>query len=153
MAEHASSTTARIAPRDDLRLARTLPPNDPLRLRIEAASDALERLAAAIVRELDKVGVDADLEPSLGAPEAFSYAYGHDSALDVIRYLSSPDDEREIDGDFEPSLSSLNRLVQIGWAAGGDSDCEQEHDGREPQCEDEGTQCEDEGYHFHVEGF
>ena len=62
----ASSITAPVvalqAPQDDLRLARTLPPNDPLRLRIEAASDVLEVLAAAIIRELDKVGIDPDLE-------------------------------------------------------------------------------------------
>ena len=54
------------------------------------------------------------------------------------------------DHEAEPSLAHTNDLDQSrahllirNWDSA--SDLETEHDGREPQCEDEGAQCEDEG--------
>ena len=54
-------------------------------------------------------------------------------------------DEDNDKSDFEPALGSLERVSQVQWSHGTDDDCEDEHDGREPCCEDEGAQCEDEG--------
>jgi hypothetical protein len=92
-------------------------------------------------------------------------------------------DELGIDADLEPVLGSLHGTAASGafgnqerWAQGGTSDFEHQHDGREPDvddepslgapegvqvysfagslnelemaCEDEGAQCEDEGAVF-----
>ena len=62
------------------------------------------------------------------------------------------DSDPEPDVDHEPSLGSLDQPDQARWSQHLDDkalwvgmDAEEEHDGREPQCEDEGTQCDDEG--------
>ena len=105
----------------------------------------LEALIEAAIARLDDVEPDPDLEPDgdgepiLGAPEARSGSW---NGLAPDAYT---DDREADDGDGEPSLGSLNRVPQTRWAAGGSDDFEDEHDGREPCCEDEGAQCDDEG--------
>jgi hypothetical protein len=47
--------------------------------------------------------------------------------------------------DGEPSLGSTTSLNQLHWSKGKNDDLEDEHDGREDCCEDEGAQCDDEG--------
>jgi len=42
----------------------------------------------------------------------------------------------------EPSLGSSEQIDQRGWSRGGTRDLEHEHDGREPECEDEGAQVD-----------
>ena len=54
-------------------------------------------------------------------------------------------DEDDDKSDFEPSLGSLERFSQMQWSHGNIDDYEDEHDGAEPCCEDEGAQCDDEG--------
>ena len=46
---------------------------------------------------------------------------------------------------YEPSLGSTAAINQIHWSKGSTDDSEDEHDGREDCCEDEGAQCDDEG--------
>ena len=41
--------------------------------------------------------------------------------------------------------TAMSSGSQLAWSGGATSDLEEGHDGREPQCEDEGAQCEDEG--------
>ena len=126
----------------------------------------LEALIEAAISRLDEMESDPDLEeggddePILGAPEARTGSW---SGL----YPEASADERELDtADDEPELGSLEHMNQRGWAGGGDGepslgslasftqcawgnsstrDFEDEHDGAEPCCEDEGAQCEDEG--------
>ena len=62
------------------------------------------------------------------------------------------DTDQEPDSDGEPSLGSLDRVSQVRWSAGDSSDAEDEHDGREPCCEDEGAPCDDEGAQCEDEG-
>ena len=105
----------------------------------------LEALIEAAIARLDDVDGDTDLEPdfdgepSLGAPEAQGGSW---SGLSLEAYC---DDREADDADDEPSLGSLDRMPQTKWSAGGAGDLEDEHDGAEPCCEDEGAQCEDEG--------
>jgi hypothetical protein len=47
----------------------------------------------------------------------------------------------QMSGEPEPSLGSLDgQIDQTHWAHGDRRDMEQEHDGREPECEDEGAE-------------
>ncbi len=75
----------------------------------------------------DREADDADAEPELGS-------------LEIINQCSWSKGE-----DGEPSLGSLNRFRQLCWSHGNNQELEDEHDGCEPCCEDEGAQCEDEG--------
>jgi hypothetical protein len=51
--------------------------------------------------------------------------------------------------DGEPSLGSSEQIDQRGWSRGGTRDLEAEHDGREPQGDDEpDTDCGDSGAPF-----
>ncbi len=80
-----------------------------------------------------------DGEPSLGSLSA-----NIDQDL-WGRFCTSADYEQD-DADKEPSLGSLNNFDwQTMWGASDNNDCEDEHDGAEPCCEDEGAQCDDEG--------
>ncbi len=123
----------------------TLPENRP----------DLEALIEAALARLDDLDLDPDLEetadlepgeddedggddePSLGSLDRQSQSrwssYGSEADLEL--------DE----GDREPSLASTNSLDQRKWHYGRNNDLEDEHDGLEPVCEDEGAQCEDEG--------
>ncbi len=105
---------------------------------LHALRAALEDVIARAIGALDALDVDPDLEPSLAG----------------FNPLGSFDDREADDGgtyaDEEPGLRALGGTArsggsQLGWAGGTTSDLEDEHDGREPQCEDEGAQCEDEG--------
>lgn len=81
------------------------------RAYIEAMLERLADLRDQLVAKLDALDADPDLE----------------------------DDELgEDQGDREPSLGSSNRVDQRAWSLGSCNDAEQEHDGREPECEDEG---------------
>ena len=42
----------------------------------------------------------------------------------------------------EPSLGSCENINQTSWGRGPSLDYEEEHDGREPECEDEGAQVD-----------
>ena len=115
--------------------------------RYRAAVERLEGLADAIVAELDRIYGDPNLEdgseaePILSASETVNQSHWNDGASD----------DREQDDEREPSLGSIGSnsnadlADQRRWASGGTGDLEDEHDGREPVCEDEGAQCEDEG--------
>jgi len=113
------------------------------------ASAALNDATEAILKQLDQMQGDPDLEPVLGAAEAVA---GLRLRLNQEDWAEGGDrDEREADdGDLEPSLGSLGScrqpITQERWAGHpSPSDLEAEHDGREPECEDEGAQCDDEG--------
>jgi hypothetical protein len=109
-----------------------------LRRRMADAAEGLLEAAHAIIAELGRDAPDADLEPSLGAPES--------SRGQVFDWASGGTDDREdAQDELESSLGSSRALNQATWGAGSCSDLEHEHDGREPTCEDEGAQCEDEG--------
>lgn len=117
MAEHANSTPVRLrAPLTVQRAARTLPDGDPLRIRLEAACDRLERLAAQIIADLDLVEGDPDLE----------------------------DPDLEDGGDDEPSLGATEYRDQRRWAAqepgARDLDREEQCEDEGGACEDEGAE-------------
>ena len=79
----------------------------------------------------------ADAEWSLGWT-AMEVAYG--------RYGVEHQDFELDDADDEPSLGSLNNHhCQTSLGRSGFKELEDEHDGGEPCCEDEGAQCDDEG--------
>ncbi|MBZ0217512.1 MAG: hypothetical protein K8F25_13220 [Fimbriimonadaceae bacterium] len=90
-----------------------------------------------------------DDEPNLGAPNQQAGSWnGIDASL-------GGDDDEELElgwteqearwnrysgaGDdvYEPSLGSTLSMDQAHWSKGGTDDCEEEHDGREPDCDDE----------------
>jgi hypothetical protein len=109
-----------------------------IRRRMAEAAEGLLEAAHAIIAELGRDAPDADLEPSLGAPES--------SARHVVEWARGVTDDREdAEDELEPSLGSSTAMNQSTWGAGSCSDLEHEHDGRELVCEDEGAQCEDEG--------
>lgn len=67
---------------------------------------------------------------------------------------SDPDPDLEDGGDDEPDAGGepslgwtgeTNQVRALKACRDGGEDMEDEHDGREPCCEDEGAQCEDEG--------
>jgi hypothetical protein len=72
----------------------------PLLVRMLAratdAALALQEIIELAIDQLDNVDGDPDLE----------------------------DDEREFQGDFEPSLGSIDHDDQRGWSAGGEKDAE-----------------------------
>lgn len=123
----------------------------------QAVREKVETAVEALIAFLDAKDGDPDLEPSLGY--ANNFVAGDDREGDV-------GDEREPEECFEPSLAHTLDINQIrahkmlARDSGGE-DMEDEHDGREPCCEDEGAQCEDEGAqcegegedeHYHREG-
>jgi hypothetical protein len=113
--------------------------------RQRAAVERLERLADFIAAELDRIYGDPDAERSLGAI----------TALNQCRWSEGASDDRGQDDEREPSLGSVGSNAtanQERWGADGTLDYEDEHDGREPVCEDEGAQCEDEGAACEDEG-
>jgi hypothetical protein len=107
----------------------------------------------------------ADREPSLGATNGIdqSKSWRSNGALDDAEHEHDgrePDEDKEPDVDGEPSLGAINPdplafgdvssergLVRYGgkgpgvdqsnWARGSDQDLEDEHDGREPDADDE----------------
>ena len=88
--------------------------------------DAVDCLLAT----MDAEDGDADLEPSLAGFNPLGYFDDREA------------DDGGVDADEEPSLGSLGGTArsggsQLGWAGGDTSEREEEHDGREPQCEDE----------------
>lgn len=139
------------------------PPNNDrtLFIRQQVATEQLEALVALIIAKLDELGIDADFEPVLGAPELSPYqtTAAFREGLDQRDWCRGGDaDEREPAGDDEPSLGSVHGTAasvsfgsQERWVQGGAADMEDEHDGREPQCEDEGAQCDDEGHQGDLE--
>jgi len=94
--------------------------------------------------ELDGSGSPSggeDEEPELGWPATFN----QDRALKSCKTYVT--DRGNLHGyayvcDGEPSLGSIEAVDQTGWARGNSLDYEHEHDGREPQCEDEGAQVD-----------
>ena len=115
--------------------------------RQRAAVERLERLADFIVAELDRIYGDPDLEEGAEAEPILAAS----EAMNQSRWNDVASDDREQDDEREPSLGSVGSNAnadladQRRWASGCTSDAEDEHDGREPVCEDEGAQCEDEG--------
>jgi hypothetical protein len=118
---------------------------DELEAAVQAHLTAVEKLTAV----LDKADGDESLEPSLG-----SITYGVPAHLQDCEggdVQDEPHDESD-EGNSEPGLAHTNDISQLqasknltaGWN-GMASDLEEQHDGREPQCEDEGAACEDEG--------
>lgn len=117
----------------------------------EILRQSIETEIEHLMEVLDYLDPDPDLEdggddePSIGAPEAQAGAWrglwpeGNDDR-------EQDDFDLEDNGDFEPSLGSLNNYHrQLQWADGNRHELEDEHDGAEPCCEDEGAQCDDEG--------
>lgn len=144
------------------------PTPDLIRPMLESA---IERLIAI----LDEISPDPDLEDNGdGEPDedgeplygwtGMEGSYGRYSpeyngqGADELE-LDDADDEPDLGSldhmnqtrwskgkDAEPSLGSLDfPFDQTKWSKGGTKDFEDEHDGREPCCEDEGAQCDDEG--------
>ena len=89
-----------------------------------------------ITDQLDRIEGDPDFEPDLAGL----------NAAKVLDPVTAWNDDREGDDDFEldtaaePSLGSVGCVDQRRWAQGSCDDMEEEHDGREPCCEDEGAQ-------------
>ena len=116
--------------------------------RQRAAVERLERLADFIVAELDRIYGDPDLEEGAEAEPILAAS----EAMNQSRWNDVASDDREQDDEREPSLGSVGSNAnadladQRRWASGCTSDAEDEHDGREPVCEDEGAQCDDEGH-------
>jgi len=108
-----------------------------LRRRIETA---VERLLAALDADDAAAGSDgeaepeADPEPSLGATAAVDQRDGWRPAPRRLRAAFAA-------GDVEPSLGSVNAALegrsQATWAAGNTDDREDEHDGAEPDTDEE----------------
>jgi hypothetical protein len=112
------------------------PPNvdETLLARQRAAVERLEALAAEIIAHLDALGIDADFEAVLGAPET-GFSSWDGRVVDQTHWSDSGDcDERELDpSDDEPWLGSVGWLSQTRWATGAASDCELDQDGCEPE--------------------
>lgn len=77
--------------------------------------------------------------------------------LTAVEKLTAVLDRADGEPDREPSIGAQDpawfNTDQEYWAQGNTDDCEgDEHDGREPCCEDEGAQCEDEGADTDTEG-
>lgn len=118
-----------------------------LRRQMVAAVDRMLTAVDLLIAELDGDAGDADLEPSLGAPEVVGglHSRAHAQAVDQRRWArGAHDDREEPEGEDEPSLGSLGgtaenrRGGQRVWSGGGTDDLEE-------ACEDEGGACEDEG--------
>ena len=159
-----TSPVVQILPVDPVRLAPAVPLSlwpvelrDQLERRRTGMARALRRLEdlrEKMIDKLDALTIDPDLEPSLGAAEYLSHLCPLPRIYDAaFRWAQGTSDDREADGgrldardaDLEPSLGASVALNQRRWASAGFEDREQEHDGREPDCEDEGAQCDDEG--------
>lgn len=107
-----------------------------------------EALIEVLISSLDHTDGDADLEPSLGAPEVREYherrghvwarGDGADREDDVDDEDEHVDDETT--NDEEPSLGSTGDVYQGLWAAGSYDDRE-----GDPGCDDREDVCEDEG--------
>jgi hypothetical protein len=70
----------------------------------------------------------------------------HGEAPWNVRFAGAVVDGEADDGEFEPSLGWTEMEARFGrYSDQPVNDAEEEHDGREPCCEDEGAQCEDEG--------
>lgn len=90
---------------------QTLPMRKLRRLRKEAEEE-IDRLLALI----DRIDGDADLEPSLGAPEIRQRPGGFVFATDgaQLRWARGARDDREDDGDdLEPSLCGHNQRGEV----------------------------------------
>lgn len=133
--------------------------------RIEIENE-IERLISV----LDAMEPDPDLEPYLGAPERISGSWWAPHHNTDERETDEADDEPSLGAPNVQMPPPLYRLggghghclfpmhreggeltycaagfSQTGWTQGPDDDREDEHDGAEPCCEDEGAQCDDEG--------
>ena len=131
-------------------------PENPIRalrvLRYEAARE-IERL----IDFLDALGGDPDLEdgadaePTLGWPPGRPICVGsvEDGELEPSlgwtgninqasrNRLGDGEDFEKDDSEREPSLGGLNRVNQEGWASGLGNELEDEHDGTEPDHDNE----------------
>jgi hypothetical protein len=113
-----------------------------LRRQMATAVERLLDTVDVLLRELASDEPDADLEPSLGAPEHPAHLCnlgGWRIPPGIFDWSQGANDDREADGrymgtdaDCEPSLGSTFRWDQRRWASSGVDDLEQEHDGREP---------------------
>lgn len=128
--------------------------------------DEIERLLTA----LDAMDPDPDLEPSLGAAERLGGNWWAPSHNTDDRESDEADDEPSLGAPNVQLPAPLYRLggghghclfpmrreggeltysaagfSQLAWGEGPRDDREDEHDGTEPCCEDEGAQCDDEG--------
>jgi hypothetical protein len=134
-------------------------PRQIVEAEIEMLIDLLDRLDANPDLEdgADIENDQADDEPYHGAPEQQAGSWGG------INPSIGGDDGEEVelgwtelearfgryrawsDNGYEPSLGSNGAINQLKWSKGTTDDREDEHDGREDCCEDEGAQCDDEG--------
>jgi hypothetical protein len=115
-----------------------------------------DRAWKATIGETDAEQDDADKEPSLGAPERHPSIIGWSAGDRQARWAdgSGAMEEEQVnedgDGGFndsvdhEPSLGAINPdpltgsgMDQTAWSRGNADDCESEHDGREPDADDE----------------
>jgi hypothetical protein len=126
-----------------------------------AALSEITIMTETLIGLLDAFVPDADLEdnadneltgddePNLGAPNQQAGSWnGIDASMGCT-------DEEELELGWteqearwnrysgagadvqEPSLGSTQSMNQVHWSKGGTDDCEDEHDGREPDCDDE----------------
>ena len=98
----------------------------PRRRRIADALERLEDLRLSLIAKLDAMDGDPDLEPFLSASDG----------IDQRWWAALAADDRE-DEELEPSLGASNRIDQRAWALGGAHDYEWEHDGKEPDVDEE----------------
>lgn len=127
----------------------------------------------ADVNAIDLEGDGADDEPSLGWTEMEARFGRHPDVLGNDTELDTSDDEPSLGSGevqmpaplyqlggghghclfpalYRESGTQLQHVAvgftQSDWGAGSRDDREDEHDGREPCCEDEGAQSDDEGF-------
>ncbi|MEO6012747.1 MAG: hypothetical protein ABIQ30_04065 [Devosia sp.] len=124
-------------------LAEIGDPSRGIALRRNAAAD----LVAALIDFLDDTDADPDLEPSIGwGPFGDDLEGGdvqdepHDAGDDDEPSLGAPEPSYALAEIFWPPTGTLfgpalPRGSQEGWAQGGKSDLEDEHDGLEPENE------------------
>ncbi|MDX7950473.1 hypothetical protein P7D22_04675 [Lichenihabitans sp. Uapishka_5] len=108
----------------------------------------------ALIEYLDAITPDADLEPCLGANEPGLRTCGthwHQSAPGLDLEADPLDSGEHDPADWEPSLGAQEHVMGYGWAwaridracsqaqwgRGGRNDLEDDHDGREPDVDDE----------------
>jgi len=98
---------------------------------------AVEQQIDALIDLLNTLDPDPDLEPSLAFTERL---YNISQADPNYAANANAGDDREADDEREPSLGSVNPTiygVQESWSAGNCDDREDEHDGAEPDVDDE----------------
>ena len=110
------------------------------RRRLRRALERLEPLVDRCIAELDELTPEADMEPSLGAPEHPAHLSGlpRRTGDEAFQWARGEGEDREEDADREPSLGAPDWTMNGGgrdqrrWALGPSSDLEKDTSDDEP---------------------